>query len=210
MIGHHLFLIGDDAVAIQPDDRLMRHPLASALRQTGEWIDIVPGKQVVAVQFDPVQLLPSQALRSVANWLEGFRPEDQQTMDVVDLHLDVSGVHAPDLAAIAEVNGLSVSAFLDRIVRSELCVDMLGFTPGFAYVEGVDADLKSERLATPRQRVLAGSVGMVSGQLGLYGLSGPGGWPIIGRLRETLFDPSRADPFLLSEGQTVRLHLAGA
>ena len=86
---------------------------------------------------------------------------------------------------------------------------MLGFMPGFAYVEGVDSTLKAERLSTPRQRLDAGSVGILSGQLGLYGLAGPGGWPVIGRLTETLFDVGRDVPFLLQEGQTIRLVGAG-
>lgn len=209
MIRHELFLIGDDAVAIRPEDRDIRHPLAGALRQSGEWIDVVPGKNVVAARFDPIYLLPSEALQKITAWLRDFQPEETPTRDVIDLHLDISEKAAPDLAAIAGANGLSPFAFLDRILKSDLKVDMLGFTPGFAYVEGVDLSLKSERLATPRQRVRAGSVGMVSGQLGLYGLAGPGGWPIIGRLTETLFDPMRGEPFLLTEGQTIRLHLVG-
>lgn len=209
MIGYELFLIGDDAVAIRPDERQLRHPLARVLRQGGDWIDVVPGKEVVAVRFDPMQLLPSQALQSVFDWLESFQPDESPVLEAIDLHLDVSSASAPDLALLAGANGLTPSAFLDRIANSRLCVDMLGFTPGFAYVEGVDTRLHAERLATPRQRVQAGSVGMVSGQLGLYGLAGPGGWPVIGRLTETLFDPKRSKPFLLQEGQAIRLHLAG-
>jgi allophanate hydrolase len=210
MAGHRLFLIGDDAVAIQPTARALRHPLARALRATQNWIDVVPGKQIVALQFDPMQELPSEALQRAADWLDGFEAEDVSARSRVDLHLDVSEGCAPDLNHIAERNGLSPDDFLRRVTGSDLVVDMLGFTPGFAYVDGVDTTLQSERLASPRQRVAAGSVGFVSGQLGLYGLSGPGGWPIIGRLKETLFDPARAEPFLLQEGQPIRLHLAGS
>ena len=207
MIGHRLFLIGDDVVAIQPEDRHVRHPLAQALRNTPHWLDVVPGKEVVAVRFDPMSLLPSQAIRIVEDWLKGFELQTGSTHGILDLHLDVSPEYAPDLETLARDNRLSSKAFLNRLVCSELVVDMLGFTPGFAYVEGVDTSLQAQRLDLPRQRVMAGSVGMVSGQLGLYGLSGPGGWPIIGRLRETLFDPARDEPFLLKEGQKLRLHL---
>lgn len=210
MAGHRLFLIGDDAVAIQPADRQLRHPLARALRAAQSWIDVVPGKQIVALQFDPLQELPSQALRRAADWLDRFEAEDVPARSMVDLYLDVSEGSAPDLNRVAERNGLSPDDFLQRVIGSDLVIDMLGFTPGFAYVDGVDATLQSERLASPRQRVAAGSVGFVSGQLGLYGLAGPGGWPIIGKLKQTLFDPARDDPFLLQEGQKIRLHLAGS
>lgn len=209
MAGYRLFLIGDDAVAIRPDDRRLRHPLARALRGTGGWIDVVPGKDVVAIQFDPLRELPSDALRRAEAWLDGFRPEDVPAGGVIDLHLDVSPGNASDLDMLSRRNELAPREFLERIVGSDLVVDMLGFTPGFAYVEGVDPALRAERLANPRQRIAAGSVGIVQGQLGFYGLAGPGGWPIIGRLMETLFDPAREQPFLLSEGQRLRLHLVG-
>lgn len=207
MADYRLSLIGDDAVAIVPDERRLRHPLARALRETGLWIDVVPGKESVAVQFDPGALLPSEALESLAVWVEGFEAGDSPVLPTVDLHLDVSAACAPDLERLAEANGLSSAALLDRVTNSRLSVDMLGFMPGFAYVEGVDARLQAGRLTTPRQRVEAGSVGLVSGQLGLYALAGPGGWPIIGRLAETLFDATRETPFLLQAGQGIRLHL---
>jgi KipI family sensor histidine kinase inhibitor len=207
MPDYRLFFLGDDAVAIQPNDRALRHPLARALRGSGQWIDTVPGKEVVAVHFDPLSLRPAEAMRKLEDWLSSFSAEAIELGKAVDLHLDCSAANAPDLQALADQNGLTPQELLERVTGSDLVVDMLGFTPGFAYVEGVDPALKAERLAVPRQRVAAGSVGLVSGQLGLYGLSGPGGWPIIGRLTETLFDPARAAPFLLEEGQVVRIHL---
>lgn len=207
MPAFQLFFLGDDAVAVQPNDRSLRHPLAKALRDSGEWIDTVPGKEVVAVHFDPLAFRPTEAMGKLEDWLSSFRAGAFEPGRPIDLHLDCSADHAPDLQTLADKNGLTPHELLERVTGSELVVDMLGFTPGFAYVEGLDPTLKAERLAVPRQKVLAGAVGLVSGQLGFYGLSGPGGWPIIGRLTETLFDPERAAPFLLEEGQVVRLHL---
>ena len=178
MADYRLFLIGDNAVAIEPADREERHPLAAALRKANRWIDVVPGKEVVAVQFDPLDLLPSEAEAKVRAWLADFHAEENPAGETVDLHLDVSPDHAPDLERLADSNGLSSQAFLERILASDLRVDMLGFTPGFAYVEGVDAGLKSERLSIPRQRVAAGAVGMVWAFTGLPA-------PAAGRLSES-------------------------
>lgn len=209
MAEFQVFLLGDDAVAVRPDDKLLRHSLARSLRDIGEWTNVVPGKEVVAVQFDPSWLKPEDAVSRLEVWLEEFRPGTEGAGKRVTLQLDAADCNAPDLAALAEQNGLSPETFLARVTQSDLIVDMLGFTPGFAYVEGVDPALHAERLAVPRQRVKAGSVGIVRGQLGLYALSGPGGWPIIGRLTEALFDPNRENPFLLEEGTRIRLELVG-
>ena len=207
MIEYRLSLLGDDAVSIQPSERKLRHPIARTLRDTGQWIDVVPGKDIVVARFDPFSLRPSEAIRKMEAWLSMFEAKSAGPNMEVELHLDISGDYAPDLPELAAQNGLSEQALIEKVMRSALVVDMLGFTPGFAYVEGVDKAIRAERLATPRQRVMAGSVGLVSGQLGFYGLAGPGGWPIIGRLREILFDPERASAFLLQEGQPVRLCL---
>lgn len=209
MSDYQTFLLGDDAVAVRPNNRRDRHPLARSLREAQHWIDVVPGKEIVAAQFDPAALKPQDALHLMQSWLNAFSAEATDETPEVRLQLDTSGDNAPDLEELAARNGLSVSAFLQKVIRSNLVVDMLGFTPGFAYVEGLDPELDAERLATPRQRVAAGSVGILSGQLGLYGLSGPGGWPLIGRLTNTLFDPNRKSPFLLTEGTRIRLELVG-
>ena len=82
-------------------------------------------------------------------------------------------------------------------------VYMLGFLPGFAYMGSVDARIAMPRLDTPRARVPAGSVGIAGAQTGIYPCDTPGGWRIIGRTATKMFDPARANPFLL-EGRRPR------
>ena len=81
---------------------------------------------------------------------------------------------------------------------------MLGFAPGFPYLLGLDPRLATPRLASPRQRVEAGSVGIGGEQAGIYPRLGPGGWRILGRTDARLFDPARAPPALLAAGDRVR------
>jgi KipI family sensor histidine kinase inhibitor len=83
-------------------------------------------------------------------------------------------------------------------------VDLIGFTPGFAYIAGLGDDASVPRLAEPRQRVEPGSVGMAGGLTGLYALAGPGGWPLIGRTPLTLFRPEQSQPLLLDTGTRIR------
>ena len=207
MIDCHIYLLGDDAVAIRPKDKASRHGIAQSLRSGGDWLDVVSGKEIVAVQFNPLHVAPSEAMKRLDIWRKDYSGASGEAREPITLHLDTSEVNAPDLMRLAQQNGLSTQALLQKIVRSSLIVDMLGFTPGFAYVEGVDPELVAERLSVPRQKVSAGSVGLLSGQLGLYALAGPGGWPIIGRLQEKLFDPDRDQPFLLQAGQPIVLKL---
>lgn len=205
MSAPEIFFVGDDALAVKVGERAARHALAAALRASGHWGDVVPGKGEVTVQFDPLAIPPSQAEALLRQQAEDIPETEDIPAHTVTLHMQADDAAAPDLSRIAAENGLAPEAFLARIAASPLIVDMMGFTAGFAYVVGVDPALVAPRLDTPRQRVPAGSVGMISGQLGLYALAGPAGWPIIGRIAEPLFDARREAPFTLDAGIRIRL-----
>jgi len=61
-----------------------------------------------------------------------------------------------------------------------------------------------DRHTEPRLSVPAGSVGIAGWQTGIYGLSSPGGWQIIGRTPLTIFDAARETPFLWGAGDKIR------
>jgi inhibitor of KinA len=83
-------------------------------------------------------------------------------------------------------------------------VYLIGFTPGFAYLGSVPAQIAAPRLETPRTRVPAGSVGIAGRQTGIYPRETPGGWRLIGRTNVRLFDPNADPPALLRPGDRVR------
>lgn len=200
-----IFFVGDDALAVKVGERAARHALAAALRASGQWVDVVPGKREVTVQFDPLRLPPAEAEALLRQQTDDIPEAEDMSAQTLTLHMQADAAAAPDIARIAAENGLTPEAFLARIAASPLIVDMMGFTAGFAYVAGVDPALIAPRLDTPRQRVPTGSVGMISGQLGLYALAGPAGWPIIGRIAEPLFDARREAPFTLDAGVRILL-----
>jgi KipI family sensor histidine kinase inhibitor len=81
---------------------------------------------------------------------------------------------------------------------------MIGFTPGFAYLGGLDERLHTGRKSEPRKKVPAGSVGIADQQTGIYPIESPGGWQLIGRTPLKLFDLARESPFFLEADDFVR------
>jgi inhibitor of KinA len=111
---------------------------------------------------------------------------------------------APDLEPLAAEKGLTVEALAALHVAPAYRCHLLGFRPGFPFLGGLDERLVAARLASPRSRVPAGSVGIGGRQTGVYPVDSPGGWRLIGRTPLRLFDPARAEPFLIRAGDTVR------
>ena len=76
--------------------------------------------------------------------------------------------------------------------------------PGFAYLTGLDPVLHVPRLASPRQKVPAGSVAIADEYSAVYPAATPGGWRLLGRCDAQLFDIDRDPPALLRPGTRVR------
>jgi KipI family sensor histidine kinase inhibitor len=123
---------------------------------------------------------------------------------LVEIPVVYGGDAGPDLPAVAAATGLSEAEVVRRHAAGSYHVFMLGFMPGFPYLGPVDASIHVPRLATPRGRVPAGSVGLAGAQTGIYPRQSPGGWQIIGRTAEWLFDTSRTPPARLAPGDRVR------
>ena len=118
--------------------------------------------------------------------------------------MDFDTARGADLGDICEQLDLSPEEFIRLHSGREYRIDMLGFTPGFAFIGGLDAALNVPRRREPRVRVESGSIGIAGGRTGIYTLSGPGGWPLVGRTPATLFDAKADEPFQLYAGMRVR------
>jgi KipI family sensor histidine kinase inhibitor len=112
----------------------------------------------------------------------------------------------PDIAYVAEINGLTVPEVIALHIGPLYRVYMLGFTPGFPYLGGLAERIRAPRRATPRTEVAAGSVGIANDQTGIYPLKSPGGWQIIGRTPVKLFSTQKEPPALLAAGDGLRFY----
>jgi inhibitor of KinA len=105
---------------------------------------------------------------------------------------------------VEKTAGLGIDEVIQRHSAPDYLIYMVGFTPGFPFLGGLDEKLFTPRLKTPRMAVPRGSVGIANNQTGIYPITSPGGWQIIGRTPLTLFAPHRANPFLYQAGDKIR------
>lgn len=116
----------------------------------------------------------------------------------------------PDLGRVAEHAGIRPREVGDLHASTLYRVAMIGFAPGFPYLDGLAPKLHTPRLDTPRPKVEAGSVAIGGSHTGIYSIASPGGWNLIGHTDIRLFDPARAKPgrehemCFLQAGERVR------
>ncbi|MGN1022086.1 MAG: 5-oxoprolinase subunit PxpB [Lachnospiraceae bacterium] len=114
------------------------------------------------------------------------------------------GAFGEDLPSMEELTGLTAKEIIQIHTKDAYRIYMLGFLPGFVYLGGLDSRIQAPRLATPRTKIPAGSVGIGGAQTGVYPIASPGGWRLIGRTPVRLYDPDRAEPILCRAGEYLR------
>ncbi|HQZ39424.1 MAG TPA: 5-oxoprolinase subunit PxpB [Vicinamibacterales bacterium] len=167
--------------------------------------DIVPGYCSLGVHFDPLRTDLAALEQAIAD--EGRVAAAVAALPAARVHeipVEYGGAAGPDLEAVAAFAGCSTNEVVERHAAAIYRVYTLGFVPGFAYLGGVDRRIAAPRRRVPRERVPAGSVGIAGEQTGVYPLATPGGWQIIGRTSEVLFDAARTPANLLAPGDAVR------
>lgn len=133
------------------------------------------------------------------------RIEDQESPIVRKVTIPVcyGGDYGPDLTFVAQYNNLSERKVIHLHSSGTYPVYMIGFAPGFPYLGGLPKQLNAPRRPSPRASIPAGSVGIAGSQTGVYPISTPGGWQLIGRTPIKLFQPERKEPSVLSAGDIV-------
>lgn len=203
-------LAGDDLISIRVSGPVEARLLAMQLRDSDAWLEVVAGINSVVVRFDLTVIDCHVAEARLQERLTIPPIDSDQDQSVIEIPIVYGGDVGPDLTAVCAALELSEDEFIGLHTAGDYTVDMLGFTPGFAYVGGLDQRLNVPRLQQPRARVAAGSIGIADGWTGIYALPGPGGWSLIGHTDATLFDPTAEDPFSLRAGMKVRFRRAGS
>jgi inhibitor of KinA len=172
-------------------------------------VDVAPAFCSVAVFYRPEQFAPEpspfQQLRlAVEEILRAGAEAMESQQREVRIPVCYGGAHGPDLDAIAQACGMTPDEVVRSHIASEHVVFMLGFSPGFPYIGGLDPRLSLPRRSTPRPRIPPGTVAIALEQTVIYSFETPGGWNLIGRSPVRLFDPAIDPPCRLQAGDRIR------
>ncbi len=165
---------------------------------------VVPAIESLTLHYDPLRVSFGALRDYMATALDTLVITDDASRAPVVIPVCYGGEFGPDLDDVAAAHQTSAESIVMAHTAGLYTVAMIGFLPGFPYLDGLAAELHTPRRSTPRTAVPAGSVGIGGSSTGVYPYTSPGGWHIIGRTPRALFSPTRAHPALLQAGDRVQ------
>ena len=163
-----------------------------------------PTYRSLLVQYDPLQCSYEEILETLQGLEDNLKNMDLPSPNILEIPTLYGGELGPDLGSVCEHSGLTEEEVIKIHSGRDYLVYMLGFTPGFSYLGGMDEKIATPRLKTPRTKIPGGSVGIAGSQTGIYSIDSPGGWQLIGKTPILLYDPQRKPPILHHAGDYIR------
>ena len=204
--------LGDSALLVQLGDEIdLRinqrvHALAALVDHSAieGIVETVPAYGTLLIHYDPFVLTYSKVSQWVRLKLEQVQGSKLSKPRRIEIPVKYGGEHGPDLESVAAYHNLQTEDVIRIHSERTYIVYMMGFTPGFPYMGKLDDAIVTPRLEVPRTNVPQGSVAIAGFQTGIYPLTSPGGWRLIGHTSLELFDPNANPPFLFSPGDEVK------
>lgn len=177
-----------------------------ALSQSGirGIVETVPTYRSLMVHYRPEEIRYEALVTAMKALLGKLADIEIPPSDVLEIPVLYGGSAGPDLAFVAEHAGKTEQEVIEIHSGTEYLIYMLGFTPGFTYLGGMDKSIATPRLATPRVLIPGGSVGIAGEQTGVYPIDSPGGWQLIGLTPVKMYDADRDTPILPVAGGYIK------
>src|SRR4249919_2777974 len=201
---------GDSAITVEfsrnIDDAANRRVLALDRAMAAEPVtgvtETVPTYRSLLVHYNPVQIdfdkLGAKILALAQRPVPATTKSRRWRIPVV-----YGGEHGIDLEDVAKTLQTTPDAIVARHIAGDYRVAMIGFTPGWSYLSGLEKFLHMPRRQDPRLLTPAGTISIGGVQTGVQCLAGPSGWHLLGRTAVRTYQLHRDPIFLLEPGDAI-------
>ena len=165
--------------------------------------EVVPTYRSLMIHYNPLIIGYEELVIILKEAEENINSIELPSPEIIEIPVLYGGKYGPDIENVAKHNNLTVEEVVKIHTSAQYLIYMLGFTPGFPYLGGMDKRIATPRLSSPRIKIPAGSVGIAGEQTGVYPVQSPGGWQLIGSTPLELFNPKRDNPILLKSGNYI-------
>jgi 5-oxoprolinase (ATP-hydrolysing) subunit B len=205
-----LLLSGDRAVTVEfartIDDAANQRVLALDRVLTEAPVEgvteTVPTYRSLLVHYDPLRIgfdALSEKLLALAQ-----QPSSRaETTRHWRVPVSYGGEHGIDLEDVAKALKTTPDDIVARHVAGHYRVAMIGFSPGWSYLSGLEKFLTMPRRQNPRLTTPPGTISIGGIQTGIQCVAAPSGWHLLGRTPVRTYQLHRDPIFLLEPGDRV-------
>ncbi len=201
---------GDSAITVEfsrnIDDAASQRVLALDRRLASEPVagvtETVPTYRSLLVHYDPT-VVDFETLGERLVTLAGRPASLAAKARRWRIPVTYGGEHGIDLEEVANTLKTTPDDIVARHVAGDYRVAMIGFTPGWSYLSGLEPFLHIPRRKNPRVLTPAGTISIGGVQAGVQCLAGPSGWHLLGRTAVRTYQLHRDPTFLLEPGDRV-------
>jgi KipI family sensor histidine kinase inhibitor len=168
-------------------------------------VETIPTYRSLFVQYDPVETGFAELVERLRDRAGTARPASSSGR-VWTLPVVYGGEYGIDLDAVARTHDMDTSDLVRRHAGAAYRIYMIGFTPGFAYLGGLDPAIATPRRDSPRAITPAGAIMIGGVQACVQCQAAPSGWHVLGRTPMRNFHPGRDPMFLMGTGDQVSFH----
>ena len=167
-------------------------------------LSVYPTYNSLIVTYNPLLTERKEIIQLVEKLNKLEKNYNKVKDQILNIPVNYGGKYGEDLEEVSKILSISEEQIIDIHSSKPYYVFMIGFSPGFPYLGGLDKRLECPRLPTPRVEVPAGSVAIADRQTGIYPFKSSGGWRIIGNTNLKLFDKKNENPSLIKPGIRVK------
>jgi KipI family sensor histidine kinase inhibitor len=204
---------GDSAITVEfsrkIDDEANRRVLALDRLMANEPVpgvsETIPTYRSLLVHYDPTQVDFTTLGEKLIELAQRPMPASERTR-LWRIPVAYGGEYGIDLEDVARTLNTTPDDIVARHVASEYRVAMIGFTPGWSYLSGLDESLHMSRRKDPRLLTPAGTISIGGVQAGVQCIAGPSGWHLLGCTPVRTYQLHREPTFLLEPGDRVKFY----
>ncbi|MEC7880620.1 MAG: 5-oxoprolinase subunit PxpB [Chloroflexota bacterium] len=167
-------------------------------------LSVYPTYNSLIITYNPLTTKRIEIIKLIEKLNKSEKDYKKVQQNTLDIPVNYGGELGEDLEEVSKILSMSKEQIIDIHSSKSYYVFMIGFSPGFPYLGGLDKRLECPRLSTPRVEVPAGSVAIADRQTGIYPFKSSGGWRIIGNTDLKLFDKKNDSPSLIKPGIRVK------
>jgi 5-oxoprolinase (ATP-hydrolysing) subunit B len=167
--------------------------------------ETVPTYRSLLVHYDPIRIDFDSLGRQLMTLAQAPLPSATKARRW-RVPVAYGGENGIDLEDVAKALNTTPDEIVARHVGGDYRVAMIGFTPGWSYLSGLDKSLHMPRRVNPRVFTPAGTISIGGVQAGIQCLAAPSGWHLLGRTAVRTFQLHRDPVFLTQPGDCVTFY----